>query len=175
MWIYIVFILHSILISSTLSTTSNLKKEDNLVAKTCKRTNNFKLCYSYLEFSNAADVKGLARIILEYAQRHANDTVVVVSIYNGEEVPSKYPMENKCRGDIHRFIYELLPDAIHSLDSNDYGGAKKSVRNAADIAITCKDQIRTPGHGSLRTHARRSFKLVHSLCLVAFDIISILG
>ncbi|XP_058211878.1 pectinesterase inhibitor-like [Rhododendron vialii] len=178
MWIYVVFILHSIIISSSHSSASNLKEEDNLMTKVCKSTRNFTICYSHLKFDNRslnADVKGLARIIIEKAERHANTSVAVVNIYTGEEPSSRYPVEKKCRGDIHRLMYGLLPEAIRSLDSNDYGGAKKSIQNAADIADACKDELARSSHGSLRKRTGRSFRIVHSLCLVALDIISTLG
>ncbi|KAI8561878.1 hypothetical protein RHMOL_Rhmol04G0376100 [Rhododendron molle] len=72
-------------------------------------------------------------------------------------------------------MYGLLPEAIQGLDSNDYGGAKKSIQNAADIANACKYQLARSGDVALRKRAAHSFKIVHNLCIVALDIISTVG
>ncbi|GMH28555.1 hypothetical protein Nepgr_030398 [Nepenthes gracilis] len=159
---------------SVLAVLSSGQSSRDLITQTCKKTDYYALCVSTLLSdgrSLRADVKGLARIVIEKdlvaAQRaldHAGDLF--------REAPERGSFERygTCIEDYRATVFRHLPAARSALDGEKYAASTEELQSAALLAEGCQNQF-----ASEKTPLAEENKAVHDLCGVAQGIIKTLG
>ncbi|CAK9145689.1 unnamed protein product [Ilex paraguariensis] len=125
-----------------------IEKGADLIEKTCRRTKYHNLCVSSLHAdprSAKADVKGLARIILELSLAKANVTLVYIQqLYNKTTDPVLKPYFNSCIEQYRDVAEQVLQMAISFLDSNNYKESSTNAEYASTAAQDCEDRFKGP-------------------------------
>ncbi|KAJ4828490.1 hypothetical protein Tsubulata_043239 [Turnera subulata] len=124
------------------ASTTQLVSAD-LIDDTCKKTDFSQLCSSTLRSdprSATANVKQLANVVLEQTLINANATLVQAEkLINQTIDPDVKKTLNVCSGLYQSAIGSDIPDAIKSLDSENYENAIEDVKAVGRDANGCED------------------------------------
>ncbi|KAK2982818.1 hypothetical protein RJ640_021308 [Escallonia rubra] len=125
---------------------ARLSVEDaSLIEQVCQKTPYHDLCVSSLKSnpkSSSADVKGLARIILELFLDAAKDNLVQVKkLLNRATDPAIKQCLDVCSNEYDSAINVWTPLALKYLESNSIPDAITEVSNASGDAETCEESF----------------------------------
>lgn len=150
-------------------------KQDDLLHKTCKLTNHYNLCLSTLNSNpkskNATNVQGLAQITLELALTEANNTLWFVGgLFSKTSDPMLFRLFGTCIEEYKDAVTSHIPQAIHALNSSNYGASKQGLIDAVGDVKTCNVQLVDESPVMTR---RNNF--VHRLLDAGSQIVSLLS
>ncbi|KAK3020478.1 hypothetical protein RJ639_045728 [Escallonia herrerae] len=120
-------------------------KDASLIEQVCQKTPYHDLCVSSLKSdpnSSNADVKGLARFILELFLNAAKDNLVQVKkLLNKATNPAIQQCLNICSNEYDSAVNSWIPLAFEYLESNSIPDAITEVGNASEDAETCEESF----------------------------------
>ncbi|EXC27499.1 Putative invertase inhibitor [Morus notabilis] len=146
----------------------------DLIEKTCKRTPHYDLCVSSLESnpeSSGADLRGLARIMVDLVLSKATETLDYIrSLLKQEPDPELEKSLAYCAELYIPVVKYSLPQAIDALLGGHFGFANYGISDAAKQANACDKNFSKSSTSPL---AEKN-SLLNDLSEVAAAIISIL-
>ncbi|PRQ39504.1 putative pectinesterase inhibitor domain, Cell wall/vacuolar inhibitor of fructosidase [Rosa chinensis] len=152
----------------------------DLIDQTCKQTPNYNLCVSSLKSnprSSAADVKGLAIIMVEVVKSKANDTLNKIW---AELLRHEDPVIRNCYDHYGYMVGAFIPDIYGDLTSRGLGGrfvrynpAQAERRLHNDIILRVDHCQNGFGQGRRSPFAKEN-KATHEAAVVAAAIVWIL-
>ncbi|KAJ7980421.1 Pectinesterase inhibitor-like protein [Quillaja saponaria] len=141
----LIFLIHAVFATIFMGKTECrivLPNKANLIDQTCKKTPYYALCVSSLQSdprSKDADVRGLARILVDVMNSKATQTLKQISkLLQGSRVHRVKIALSDCAHSYYAILKADVPEAVEALDKGDFKFAEDGANDAAIEANSCE-------------------------------------